>query len=159
MMEQQNTELRKYFEKKILDRLFLIASHEAKSTNRDKGVNCLNKYNKNANPAWSSRFFLLLLDSWIVWGEKLYEYDEKSNKTKIRKRYEQLMNQNGYMPSKQSYYNYIEDKNSKMKQKSDMSSSKLSMINSGMGVNTKIQEQPSEEEESHDSQESDDDDN
>ena len=118
-----------YFEKKISDRLAILAQHKKKDTDSDRGQTCLNRYKPNSDRKWSLRFFLLLLDMWKIWGTQIFQYYPGTTKnTKIKKVYNELMMMKVTFPSRRSYYEYIERKTNPDSNMS-VDSSRLSLAN------------------------------
>ncbi len=78
-----------YFIKKLLSRLYLVASFEIEKRDIERGKRCLNKYftkNTPDNQDYSLKFFILLLECWKRWDSLFSntypKIKEKSGKLK-----------------------------------------------------------------------------
>lgn len=87
IMESKIPKLVEYFIKKLLSRLYLIASFEISNNDINRGSRCLNKYYNNQSPEnqnYSLKFFVLLLECWKRW-DSLYSQSYKRIREKCDK--------------------------------------------------------------------------
>lgn len=82
IMKTNNEKLLLYVDKKILNRLYLLASSNLKTKT-------LLQYNKNGNETWSTKFYYLLRECFDHWNnldpkyKKYHEFYEKLSKQKL----------------------------------------------------------------------------
>ena len=134
-MTTLNPQLLTYFQKKISERLFIIAQHKKESYSLDRGTTCLTPYKKDSDPEWSKKFFLLLLECWKFWGEDLMRYGVGSRgKGRIRERYEMLEKMGVQFPDQKIYYDYLNNIKRAQKRGLEASSGLKSGLNGVNGV-------------------------